>query len=197
MTRTSSISGTFVIRQRSPVSVAAASILRAAFFAPLIATVPASGRPPSTRKTSRGTASGTYSQWNGLASAISVLAGSGDRPASLPAVAGAFAMAPLRDADAQQRLLERGTRRREVGALVIAGLERPFRLAPRFLGLLEVDLARHVGRLGHHDDPVRADLQEAADDRERLLAATLADPQLADAEHRHERRVMRQHAELA
>ena len=36
MTRTSSISGTFVKRQRSPVRVAAASSLRAAFFAPLI-----------------------------------------------------------------------------------------------------------------------------------------------------------------
>ena len=36
MTRTSSISGTFVNRQRSPVRVAAASIFSAAFFAPLI-----------------------------------------------------------------------------------------------------------------------------------------------------------------
>ena len=41
MTRTSSISGTFVNRQRSPVRVAAASILSAAFFAPLIGTVAA------------------------------------------------------------------------------------------------------------------------------------------------------------
>ena len=53
MTRTSSISGTFVNRQRSPVSVAAASIFSAAFFEPLIGTVPRSGRPPSIRKTSR------------------------------------------------------------------------------------------------------------------------------------------------
>ena len=69
MTRTSSISGTLVNRQRSPVSVAAASSLSAAFLAPLIGTVPASGRPPSTRKTSRATGSGRYSQWNGRASA--------------------------------------------------------------------------------------------------------------------------------
>jgi hypothetical protein len=62
MTRTSSISGTFVNRQRSPVSVAAASILSAAFLAPLIGTVPFRARPPSTRKTSRVTGSGTYSQ---------------------------------------------------------------------------------------------------------------------------------------
>ena len=53
MTRTSSISGTFVKRQRSPVSVAAAMSFRAAFFAPLIGTVPCSGWPPSTRKSSR------------------------------------------------------------------------------------------------------------------------------------------------
>ena len=70
MTRTSSISGTFVSRQRSPVRTAAASSLRAAFLAPLIWTVPASGRPPSTRKTSRATGSGVYSQWNGRASAM-------------------------------------------------------------------------------------------------------------------------------
>ena len=50
MTRTSSISGTFVNRQRSPVSVAAASSFRAAFLAPLIRTVPSSGRPPSIRR---------------------------------------------------------------------------------------------------------------------------------------------------
>ena len=40
ITRTSSISGTFVNRQRSPVRVAAASSLRAAFFEPLIGTEP-------------------------------------------------------------------------------------------------------------------------------------------------------------
>ena len=42
-TRTSSMSGTFVKRQRSPVRVAAAMSFRAAFFAPLIGTVPCSG----------------------------------------------------------------------------------------------------------------------------------------------------------
>ena len=46
MTRTSSISGTFVNRQRSPVSVAAASIFSAAFFEPLIGTVPLRGSRP-------------------------------------------------------------------------------------------------------------------------------------------------------
>ncbi len=43
MTRTSSISGMFVSRQRSPVRTDAASILSAAFFAPLIRTLPARG----------------------------------------------------------------------------------------------------------------------------------------------------------
>ncbi len=69
MTRTSSISGTLVSRQRSPVSVAAASSLSAAFLAPLIGTVPDNGRPPTTVKISRATGSGWYSHWNGRASA--------------------------------------------------------------------------------------------------------------------------------
>ena len=62
MTRTSSISGTFENRQRSPVSVAAASSLRAAFFEPLTRTVPDSGLPPSMRKISRAIGSGWNSQ---------------------------------------------------------------------------------------------------------------------------------------
>jgi hypothetical protein len=68
--RTSSISGTLLNRQRSPVSVAAASIFSAAFFAPLTLIVPSSGTPPVTRNRSRGTLGGSYSQWNGRASAI-------------------------------------------------------------------------------------------------------------------------------
>ena len=71
MTRTSSISGTFVNRQRSPVSVAAASIFSAAFFAPLIGTV-AGQRPAALdpEDLAGRPGSGTYSQWNGRASAI-------------------------------------------------------------------------------------------------------------------------------
>ena len=42
-TRTSSMSGTFVKRQRSPVRVAAAISFSAAFLAPLIGTVPCNG----------------------------------------------------------------------------------------------------------------------------------------------------------
>ena len=65
MTRTSSISGTFVNRQRSPVSVAAASSFSAAFFAPLIGPCrAAAGRPRSGRPRGR-PAPGWYSQWNG------------------------------------------------------------------------------------------------------------------------------------
>ena len=70
MTRTSSISGTLVKRQRSPVSVAAANSFSAAFFEPLIETFPRRGTPPSIRNTSRATGSGVNSQWNGRASAI-------------------------------------------------------------------------------------------------------------------------------
>ena len=70
----------------------------------------------------------------------------------------------------------------QVGAFVEARLERPLGLAPRLLRPLEVDLAGHVGRLGHDHDLVRPDLQEAAGDGEDLLGAALADAQLADAE---------------
>ena len=103
MTRTSSISGTFVNRQRSPVRVAAASILSAAFFAPLIGTTPDSARPPSTRNTSLATGSGLYSQWNGFASAIL-------RRAASAAVPGTLAVSTLRDPDPEEGLLELGSR---------------------------------------------------------------------------------------
>src|SRR2546423_2224164 len=213
MTRTSSISGTFVKRQRSPVSVAAASILRAAFLAPLMRTSPCSGRPPSIRNTSRVTASGTYSQWNGLASAMappmmngqpqrclatrSPSAGATRLLATWARTAGSLMTTALGDADAEQRLLERGARRGQVRWLVVARFERPFGLAARLLGALEIDLGGHVRHLGHHDDLVRPDLDEATRDGEVLLAAARPDPQLADAEHRHERGVVGQDPQLA
>src|SRR6476660_2171808 len=84
--RTSSTSGTLLNRQRSPVRVAAASILSAAFLAPLTLIVPSSGTPPVTRKRSRGIRGGSNSQWNGLASAI----GTGPTPAfDVPRAVGA------------------------------------------------------------------------------------------------------------
>ena len=55
MTATSAISGTLLKMQRSPVRVAAASSLRAAFLLPLTGTVPRSGVPPTTRNASRWT----------------------------------------------------------------------------------------------------------------------------------------------
>ena len=105
MTRTSSISGTFVNRQRSPVRVAAASSLRAAFFAPLISTRPDSARPPSIRKTSRVTGAGWYSQWNGRASATS-------RSSAVPRT---LAVTTLGDPDPEEGLLEAGPGRGQVG----------------------------------------------------------------------------------
>src|SRR6185295_15277458 len=188
MARTSSISGTLLNRQRSPVRVAAASILRAAFLAPLTRIVPSSATPPSTRKRSRGSFGGSNSQWNGLASAI----GTG-----LPPPATSLVLPALRHADAQQGLLQRRARDGEVRALLVAGLERLLGLAPGLLGLLEIDLGRHVRGLGHHHDLVRPDLHEAADDGERFLVAAAADAQLADAQRRQERRVVGQHAQLA
>ena len=83
-----------------------------------------------------------------------------------------------------------------------AGSSKPFgerllRLAAGLLGLLEVDLRRHVGRLGHHHDLVRPNLEEAAGDGEELLLAAAPDAQLADAERRQQRRVVGQDAQLA
>src|SRR5581483_4408088 len=126
MTLTSSISGTFENRQRSPVRVAAASSFRAAFFAPLIGTCPDSGRPPSIRKISRSIGSGRNSQWNGRS-----------LPTRLAAPPRALAVASLGDPDPQQGLLEGGPGGGQVGGLVVAGLERLLGLAPCLLGPLE------------------------------------------------------------
>src|SRR5262245_8999114 len=130
MTRTSSISGTFVNRQRSPVRVAAANIFRAAFFEPLIGTSPCSGVPPSIRKTSRVTGSGWNSQWKGFASATDHLAScslDGRRPSGMPTPT--LVLAPLGDPDPEQGRLERRPRRREIGAFDVAALEGLFGLA--------------------------------------------------------------------
>src|SRR5260221_13588429 len=146
MTRTSSISGTFVDRQRSPVRVAAASSFRAAFFAPLIATVPLSGRPPSMSSAVCSTGSGRYSHWKGRASAMvwssSVLA----------AVPRTLAMTALGDPDPEERLLERRSRGRQVGALAVADLECALGLAAGLLGSLAADVRPEVGPLGPHHD---------------------------------------------
>ncbi len=75
-------------------------------------------------------------------------------------------MSPLRDADPQQGLLEGGPGGGQVGALVIAALERALRLTTSLAGPLQVDLRGEVGGLGHDDDLVRADLDEAAEHRE-------------------------------
>ena len=120
MTRTSSISGTFVNRQRSPVRVAAAISLRAAFLAPLIGTVPRRARPPSTRKTSR---------WHRRRAVLPVERARVRPPAALSAVPRTLAVAALGDADAGgapaggPRGRRRGRRPRG------AALQRPLRLA--------------------------------------------------------------------
>jgi hypothetical protein len=49
-------------------------------------------------------------------------------------------MTSLGDALAEERRLQRRPRGRQVGALVEARLERLLRVAPRRLGLLEIDL---------------------------------------------------------
>src|SRR5659263_471621 len=90
-----------------------------------------------------------------------------------------FPMSTLGDAYPEQGCLERRSGGGEVGAFDVAALEHLLGPAARLLGLLEVDLRRHVGGLGHHHDLVRQHLEEAADDRERLLVVALSQPQLA------------------
>src|SRR3954447_5756179 len=157
MTRTSSISGTFVNRQRSPVSVAAASILRAAFFEPLIGTSPRSGTPPSIRKTSGVICSGTYSQWNGRASAKGHHHADSHRrrarqtcrrrPSCWRRSATRIRMSAVWSA-ARARGVGGGGGGGEVGALDVAGFERLLGLPARVLGAGEIDVRRHVGGLG-------------------------------------------------
>ena len=191
MTRTSSISGTLVNRQRSPVRVAAASILRAAFLAPLMATVPDRATPPSTRKTSGATASGRVFPVERLCV----------RHVDVVAAATGGAAGPPDD-DARRRGCAAGPAGAGPGRRPgrrPRGSRSRARARPRvgLPGPLEVDLAGHVGRLGHDHDLVRADLEEPADDGEALLRPALADAQLADAEHADQRGVAGQDAQLA
>src|SRR3974377_2359530 len=97
---------------------------------------------------------------------------------------GALPVTALGDPDAEEGVLERGAGRGQGGTFVVAALEGALGLATGLVGPLEVDLGRHVRELGHDDDLVRADLDEAARDRERLLRATLPEPELARAERR-------------
>jgi hypothetical protein len=96
----------------------------------------------------------------------------------------AFVLTPLGKTDAQERGLQLGARGGQVGALLVPGLERALGLTASLLGLLEVDLGRHVGGLGHHDDLVRPHLDEATGDGEQLLLAALADHELPDTKGR-------------
>jgi hypothetical protein len=78
-------------------------------------------------------------------------------------------MASLGHPDAHELALERGPRGREIRALVGSRLEGALGIPTSLLGSLEVDLRGEVGALGHHDDLVRQDLDEAAEDGERFL----------------------------
>ena len=115
----------------------------------------------------------------------------------LSAVSRALTMAAFRDPDPQQSLLELRPGARKVSRLVGCGIERPLRLAPRCLRLFQVDLGRQIRCLGHHNHLVRPDLEEAADDRERLLPAALLDPELTDTQGGDQWRMVRQDAQLA
>ena len=108
----------------------------------------------------------------------------------------AFTMASLSNPDPEEGMLELSAGGGQVDRVGRGTLERPFRLAPRLLGPLEVDLTGHVGRLGHDHDLVRPNLQEAAGDGEELFLATTPNAQLPEPERRQQRRMVRQHPEL-
>ena len=121
MTRTSSISGTFVKRQRSPVSVAAASSLSAAFLLPLIGHL-AAQRPAA-----------VDAERLALDRQLLVLPVERTSVGHVGSAARArtLAVAALGDADAQQRALQRGAGAGQVGRLLEALCERPLGLAAR------------------------------------------------------------------
>src|SRR5699024_2578359 len=103
---------------------------------------------------------------------------------------------PCGDTKAEQRPLRRRACAGQVGWLRAALLERSLRFAASLLRGLEVDLGRKVRGLGHHDDLVRANLDEASRDGEELLGAALPDPELSEPERREQRGMVRQDAEL-
>ena len=176
-------------RQRSPVRVAAASSLSAAFLAPLIADGPVQRRAALD-------AEDLPRHRLGMELPVE-RSGVGHAGGPSAAVPRTLAVAPFGDAGSGGARLQwaRAAARSAASVAPPSSARSASRRAS--CAFSRSISAGHVGRLGHHHDLVRPDLEEAADDRERLLRAALADAQLADAEHRHERRVVRQHPELA
>ena len=176
-------------RQRSPVRVAAASSLSAAFLAPLIATRaraaagrPRPGRPPG-RPAPGCTPSGTawHQPWSGPSRAAAdprgVVArrrGSGGAPAA----AGRGRPTGRRPRGSRVSSARSASRRASWA------FSRSISLAMSAVSAMTTTLS---GRTWRKPPTIAND----------FLLAALADAQLADAERRDERRVMRQHAELA
>ncbi len=67
----------------------------------------------------------------------------------------------------------------------------------RALGALDVDVLRALADVREDRDTIRQDLHEPERDREVMLLLALPEPQLAHLQHRQQRRVARQHAEVA
>jgi len=108
-----------------------------------------------------------------------------------------LARAALRKADPNESPLKCGPGTREVGGFDETVVDRVLGLAPRPLGTLEVYVRGDVGRFGQDHDPVRTNLQEAAEDGDLLLLAAVLEPQHALAEQRDQGRMMGQNAHLA
>src|SRR5581483_12157289 len=108
----------------------------------------------------------------------------------------ARAAADFSDAQPDEGALQRGLRGRQVFP-GLAPLEREARPLARPLGTLDVDLLGVLGGIGEDHDVVVEDLEEAAGDGERDLLGAALEDQLAGRERRHERRMTREHGELA
>ena len=188
MTRTSSISGTFSNRQRSPVRHAAASSFRAAFFAPRPCTVPLQRPAALDPERLRG---------RRLRGVLPVERPGVSHGRSRPAT-GALPVAPLRDPDPEQRRAGAAARAaaRSAPSTYPASSARSASAAPpgpsrgrsrtprSAVSAITTTLSGRTWR----NPPAIAKLSSLA---------ALADLQLPDPEQAHERRVVRQDPELA
>jgi hypothetical protein len=108
-----------------------------------------------------------------------------------------LARTALRKADPNEGPLKSGPGTRQIGRFHEAVVDRVLGLSPRPLGTLEIYVRGDVGGFGHDHDPVRTNLQKAAEDGDLLLLSAGLEPQHTLAEQRDQGRVMGQNAHLA
>jgi hypothetical protein len=107
------------------------------------------------------------------------------------------ACAKLGEADADERSLKGRPREREIGRLHETAFDDVLGLAASPLRPFQVDFRGHIGHLGQDHDAVRPNLEEAAEDGERLFLPAALDAKHALAEGRDKRGMVREDAKLA